>query len=90
MRKEASFISVMTAVGLVTTALGGGMYVGALANDVETLKKEKDKIEQVQEDVTSNKVALASVSATQTYILRKQTEQDKKLDKILEKLEALD
>jgi hypothetical protein len=40
MRKEASFTSVATAIGLITTALSGGMYVGALANDVETLKKE--------------------------------------------------
>jgi hypothetical protein len=47
MRKEASFTSVATAIGLITTALGGGMYVGALANDVETLKKEN--VEQ-QED----------------------------------------
>ncbi len=90
MRKEASFVSVMTAVGLVTASLGGGMFVGALANDVENLKEEKDKIEQVQEEVKQNSIALATVATAQSYIIRQQTVQDKKLDAILEKLEELD
>lgn len=47
MKKEASFISVATAIGLVTTALGGGMWIGALASDVEQLQAQ-DK--QRQED----------------------------------------
>lgn len=47
MRKDASFVSVATAVGLVGAALSGGLYMGALASDVETLE-EAQKI--VQED----------------------------------------
>lgn len=50
MKKEASFISVATAIGLITTALGGGMYVGALANDVATLKQEHTAEEQQRKE----------------------------------------
>jgi hypothetical protein len=51
MKKEASFVSVATAVALVTMAVSGGMYVGALASDVETLEKEQEKQEeQIQKD----------------------------------------
>lgn len=39
MNKQASYISVATAISLATIAVGGGMYVGALASDVETLEK---------------------------------------------------
>ena len=41
MRKDASFVSVATAVALATTALGGGMYVGALASDVQQLQEQQ-------------------------------------------------
>lgn len=89
-RKEASAISIMTAIGLITTALGGGMYVGALANEVDTLKEEKQKVEEIQEEVKENTVAVARVEVRQEAILRAQVVQDKKLDKILEKLEEMD
>ena len=88
-RKEASFVSVVTAIGLATTALGGGMYVGALANDVNTLKQEKDKVELVQRKVQENSEALVAVQTKQSFMLAAQVKQDKKLDKILEKLEDL-
>lgn len=47
MRKEASFISVATAVSLAFVGVSGGMYVGALATDVESLQAQE---EQRQED----------------------------------------
>lgn len=90
MRKEASFVSVATAVGLLTTAVGGGMWMGALATDVETLKEEKSKVEQIEDVVNNNTVALKGVTTTQGYIITEQAKQDKKLDKILQKLEELD
>lgn len=40
---KASNFSIGVAVALLTTAVGGGMYIGALANEVETLKKEQEK-----------------------------------------------
>lgn len=89
-RKEASAVSVMTAIGLVTTALGGGMYVGALANEVDSLKDEKEKVEEIQKDVSEMKSTLTEVQTTQKFVLQEQTKQDKKLDKILEKLEEMD
>jgi hypothetical protein len=89
-RKEASVVSVMTAIGLITTALGGGMYVGALANEVESLAQEKEKTTEIQKEVKQNTVAVARVEVRQEAILRAQVQQDKKLDKILDKLEEMD
>lgn len=88
-RKEASFVSVITAIGLASTALGGGMYVGALASDVETLKEEKEKVTQIQKDVQANTVVLAGMTVQQAAIIKEQAKQDKKLDRILDKLEEL-
>jgi septal ring factor EnvC (AmiA/AmiB activator) len=69
MRKDASFVSVATALALVTTALGGGMYMGALANDVEQLEQDQvqqkedhdrlikveQKVENIEDDVAETK-----------------------------------
>lgn len=69
MRKDASFVSVATAIGLVTAALSGGMYMGALASDVETLEEQQKvvqedhdrlikvetKVEQIEDDVKETK-----------------------------------
>lgn len=88
-RKEASFTSVATLIGLLVTCLGGGMYVGALASDVETLKDEADKVDQIAEEVKENTETLIAVTTTQTYIIAAQAKQDIKLDKILDKLEEL-
>jgi septal ring factor EnvC (AmiA/AmiB activator) len=41
MRKEASYISVATALGLLTAAAGGGAWMGAIASDVEALQKQE-------------------------------------------------
>ena len=38
---KASNFSYAVAVTLLVTAVSGGMYIGALANDVETLKREQ-------------------------------------------------
>jgi hypothetical protein len=86
-RKEASFVSIATAVGLITGALSGGMYMGSLAQEVEQVKKDVEKVEEIQRDVTTIKVTQAGLIASQAAILRAQDTQDKKLDKILEKLE---
>lgn len=89
-RKEASFISVATAFGLITTAIGGGMYVGALASDVDTLKEEKQKVEQIEDEVKQNTETLIGVVVTQGYIITAQNKQDLKLDRIIQKLEEMD
>lgn len=89
-RKEASAISIMTAIGLITTALGGGMYVGALAQEVETLAQEKEKVAEIQREVKENSETLAVVETRQEFMLIEQAKQDKKLDKILDKLEEMD
>jgi len=62
MRKEASFISIATAVTLATVGVGGGMYVGALASDVESLqaqevqrKEDHDTLVALKQDVKNIK-----------------------------------
>ena len=47
MHKQASYISVATAFSLLVTAAGGGLWMGALASDVENL--EKDVAEQKED-----------------------------------------
>ncbi len=68
-RKQASFISIATAVGLVTGALAGGMWLGAIANEVDTLQVEQlqnkedhdrlikveEKVDNIEEDVAETK-----------------------------------
>ena len=68
-------------------AVSGGMWVGAIANDVDNLKEEKSEVKQMREEVKKNTVTLATLSATQKAILKAQDNQDKKLDKILDKLD---
>ncbi len=58
MNKQASYISVATAVSLAALAVGGGMYVGALASDVQTLeeaqqtaKEDHDRLIKVENNV---------------------------------------
>lgn len=88
-RKEASVVSVATAITLIFAAISGGTWVGAIASDVDTLKEEKEKVEEIQTTVNENTVAVARVEVRQEAILRAQIMQDKKLDKIIEKLEEL-
>ena len=66
------------------------MYMGALANDVDTLKSESTKVEEIQEEVSENAVKLARVEVRQEAVIREQAKQDKKLDRILNKLEEMD
>ena len=90
MRKEASAISVGTLITLVSMTLAGGTWVGAIASDVEALQDETAKIEEVQKEVSEINRTLTEVQTTQKFVLKEQTKQDKKLDKILEKLEDMD
>ena len=62
MKPNASFISVATAISLTVAALGGGMYVGALATDVEQLqaqevqrKEDHDTLVAMKENVEATK-----------------------------------
>ncbi len=86
-RKEASYISVATAVALTIAAISGGITLGALANDVERLKEDQSEVKEIRKEVKKNTVALASLSATQTAMLKAQEKQDVKLDRILDKLD---
>jgi ACT domain-containing protein len=87
MRKEASFVSIATAITLVATAASGGMWMGSLAQEVEDIKEDVTKIEKIEEDVTDIKVTQAAMIAQAAAIMREQAQQDKKLDRIIEKLE---
>lgn len=87
MRKEASFVSVATAVTLGAMVLSGGMYVGSMAQEVEQLKKDVTEIEKIREDVTTIKVTQATLIAQQSAALIRQATQQETLNKILEKLE---
>ena len=74
-RKEASFVSVATAVGLITAALAGGAWVGAVENDVESLKqaqvqqtedhdrliKVETKVETIEDDVRETKADVKEI-----------------------------
>jgi len=88
-RKEASIFSIGTAIALIGMVGTGGVWIGAIASDVDTLKEEADKVEQIAAEVKENTETLIAVSTTQTYIIVEQAKQDKKLDKILDKLEEL-
>ena len=61
MRKDASQLSVGLAVALLTTAIGGGMYVGALANDVETLKQQQQEKNHDHDNITTLKADVATM-----------------------------
>lgn len=77
MRKEASFISIATAITLATVGAGGGLYVGALASDVETLQAQevqrkedhdtlvalKENVEDIKDDVDETKDDVKSILA---------------------------
>lgn len=89
-RKEASLVSVGTLITVVGLTLAGGRWVGALDNEVEDLKEETDKIEEVQKEVQEISKSMTEVQTTQRFVLQEQSKQDKKLDKILEKLEEMD
>ncbi len=86
---RASNFSIGTAVALLGIAASGGVWVGAIASDVDTLKDEKAKITQIEKDVKENTVTLARVATNQEHLLVEQDKQDKKLDKILDKLEEM-
>lgn len=88
-RKQASYISIATALAMGTSAVAGGMWVGAIANEVDTLKEEKAKVTAIQENVQENSITLAEVQAKQEAMAKTQEKQDKKLDRILDKLEEL-
>lgn len=86
-RKEASYFSLATALSLMIAAVSGGIWVGAIASDVEHLQKDESKVEEIAKEVKANSVKLAAVAATQQAVLKAQEKQDKKLDKILDKLD---
>ena len=46
MRKEASFISIGTMISVVVLAVSGGMFMGALASDVETLEEAQKVVKE--------------------------------------------
>ena len=57
-RKEASFISIATAISLMGAAIGGGAWMGAIASDVEALERQEqtrqedhDRLIKVEEQV---------------------------------------
>lgn len=90
MHKQPSYISIATAITMLTLAVGGGIKYGALAEEVESLAQEKEKVTEIQKEVKENTVAVARVEVRQEAILRSQAAQDKKLDKIIDKLEEMD
>ena len=76
MRPNASFISVATAISLTVAALGGGMYVGALATDVEQLQAQEvqrqedhDTIVALKENVDAIKDDVADIEEDVSDIL---------------------
>lgn len=87
MRKEASYWSIGTAITMVAMAASGGMWMGTLAQEVAEVRKDVTQIEQIEEDITSIKVAQATIVAQQAAALIRQAQQDKKLDRIITKLE---
>ena len=86
-RKDVSYVSVATAIGLITAAIAGGVRFGALAEEVENFDRERNKVAEVQKEVQENSETLAAVVARQGLMLQAQERQDKKLDRILDKLE---
>ena len=76
MRKEASFVSVATAVGLIAAALSGGMFMGALASDVETL-------EEAQLIVKEDHDRLITVEAEVKHLTKTQDKMVKDIEAIL-------
>ncbi len=84
-RKEASYISVATAVALMLAAISGGSWVGAIANDVETVKKEQvaqkedhdrlikveSKVENIEEDVKETKATVKANAKLLAEIITK-------------------
>jgi hypothetical protein len=77
MNKQASYISVATAISLATIAVGGGIFVGALASDVETLeqaqqtaKEDHDRLITVENEVKHVKEDMTTVKADVKLILQ--------------------
>lgn len=77
MHKQASYVSVATALALVGAAVSGGMYVGALADDVEELEKaqetaqeDHDRLVTVENEVTHIKKDVDEVKADVKLILQ--------------------
>ena len=82
MRKEASFISVGTLVTVLVLAVSGGMFMGALASDVETLE-EAQKIVQEDHD------RLITVEAEVKHLTKTQDEMRIDVAKILTAVNTL-
>jgi wobble nucleotide-excising tRNase len=77
MHKQASYVSVATAITLVAAAVSGGMYVGALADDVEELEKaqetaqeDHDRLVTVENEVKHIKKDVDEVKADVKSILQ--------------------
>lgn len=77
MHKQASYFSVGTAIALVSTAVGGGMFVGALADDVEeleeaqkTIAEDHDRLVTVENEVKHIKKDVEEVRADVKAILQ--------------------
>jgi len=77
MHKQASYMSIATALTLVMAIGGGGMYVGALASDVETLeeaqktvKEDHDRLITVENNVKHLTTGQETIKADVKLILQ--------------------
>lgn len=60
-RKEASYISVATAISLLIAALGGGAWVGAIGQDVDNLKKSEVQAKADHDTVVTLKADVKNI-----------------------------
>lgn len=88
-RKEASFVSIATAIGLVTSALVGGMYVGGVQADVNTLKQSSTKVETLIDRAATAQAERARIAARQEALRRDVDVANRKLDSLDDKLDKL-
>lgn len=77
MHKQASYVSIATAVSLMISAIGGGMWIGALASDVEnleeaqkTIAEDHDRLVTVENEVKHIKKDVEEVRADVKAILQ--------------------
>ncbi len=61
MIKNASSFSVGVAITLVVTVLGGGMYIGALANEVGRLTQDRQEQQEDHDNITTLKADVATM-----------------------------
>ena len=88
-RKEASVVSIATAIGLVTASLAGGMYMGGVQADVDTLKQDATKIETLIQTAATAAADRARIEVRQEALRRDMDTANRKLDKLDDKLDRL-